>query len=92
VGSLGLAKKSNRVNSPRFVTESECAIFRSEIKDELKIIRRAIGGDDMRGGIVKDVADLKVMLRNQRKTEELSNRWKATIYGTVITTVGLVIV
>ena len=46
-------------NNPAYVTKPECAQISASIKEELKTIRTALVGEDMRGGIVKDVADLK---------------------------------
>lgn len=46
-------------NPSKFVTKDECAQISGDIKDELRTIRVALVGEDMRGGLVKDVADLK---------------------------------
>jgi len=46
-------------NPAKFVTRAECAQISGSIRDELKTIRVALVGEDMRGGLVKDVADLK---------------------------------
>jgi len=45
--------------NPQYVTRAECVQISSTIKEELKAIRTALVGEDMRGGLVKDVADLK---------------------------------
>ena len=46
-------------NPTKFVTRAECTQISGSIRDELKTIRVALVGEDMRGGLVKDVADLK---------------------------------
>lgn len=48
-----------RDGNPSYVTKAECLQTSTAIKDELKTIRTALVGEDMRGGIVKDVSDLK---------------------------------
>jgi hypothetical protein len=48
-----------RKNDPQYVTRSECQQISTSIREELKTIRIALVGENMRGGLVKDVADLK---------------------------------
>lgn len=45
-----------------FVTVDDCAHFRAEIRGELKVLKTALVGEDLRGGLVKDVADIKSKL------------------------------
>jgi hypothetical protein len=49
-------KKKN----PGYVTTSECKQISGSINNELETIKKALIGDDMRGGLVKDVADIKL--------------------------------
>jgi hypothetical protein len=42
-----------------YVTKFECQQISGGIREELKTIRVALVGEDMRGGLVKDVANLK---------------------------------
>jgi Tfp pilus assembly protein PilO len=65
-----------------FVTRAECAAttgaIRSdltEIKDDLKLVKTALSGEDMRGGLVKDVGDLK---KSRGITVEIV-RWLLTL-------------
>lgn len=46
-------------NPEGVVTRQECAQISSGVKDELKTIKEALVGRDMRGGLVRDVAELK---------------------------------
>jgi hypothetical protein len=46
-------------DNPGYVTRSECANITGDMNKKLDTIQKALVGDDMRGGIVKDVADLK---------------------------------
>lgn len=54
-----MSKRKDKDNNPSYITRAECAQISTAIKDELKTIRTALVGNDMRGGLVKDVADLK---------------------------------
>lgn len=54
-----MSKKPSEENNPGHVTRAECHRTTTAMKDDLKTIRTALVGEDMRGGIVKDVADLK---------------------------------
>lgn len=47
--------ENNQKDNPGYVTRAEFNI----VKDEICTIRTALVGKDYRGGIVKDVADLK---------------------------------
>lgn len=46
-------------DNPGYVTRTECHQTSTAIKKELHTIRIALVGEDMRGGLVKDVANLK---------------------------------
>lgn len=60
-----MAGKGRRQNlSSEFVTKSECAQITASMKDDLKTIKEALVGKDLRGGLVADVAGLK----NTRRT------------------------
>lgn len=57
---------SDAEKDPSYVTRAECAAttsaIRSEIgalKEDMQVIRTALVGKDMRGGLVKDVAEMK---------------------------------
>lgn len=72
---------SKKRDCPPYVTRAECAAttgaIRSdltEIKDDLKLVKTALSGEDMRGGLVKDVADLK---KSRSMSAELL-RWVLT--------------
>ena len=76
-----LSEKDN----PEYVRVEECRQRHAKIE-------LALFGPDGRGGMVKDIGDIKNTLNDQKQERELSRKWKATIYGTVITTTGLIIV
>lgn len=48
-----------KFNPDDYVTKAECLAISGNIMKELQIIKKALVGDDMRGGLVKDVSDLK---------------------------------
>ena len=77
-----MSKKRGKRDCPRFVTQAECAAATSAIKSELgvvkddvRLIKTALMGEDMRGGIVKDVGDLK---KSRGMTIEIV-RWVLTL-------------
>lgn len=49
-------KKSN---NPGHVTRAECSKIVTNFNRELQTIKKALVGDDMRGGVVKDVSEIK---------------------------------
>lgn len=46
-------------DNPSYVTRAECALITTDMKKKLDTIQTALVGEDMRGGLVKDVGDLK---------------------------------
>lgn len=55
---IGLTKKSNNPNNP-YVTRSECARISGQIREELKVLKSVLVGEDMRGGMNKEIGDIK---------------------------------
>ena len=49
-------------HNPKYVTSKQCASTKTYFESELKTIKKALTGDDMRGGMVKDMAELKAKL------------------------------
>jgi len=41
------------------------------VKDDIKVMKKAIVGDDLRHGIVKDVADIKNYLRTVKAIKDI---------------------
>ena len=77
--------KDEEPRNPKYVTSMQCNKTQEFFQKELKTIKNALIGDDMRGGIVKDIADMK-------SNNGLSKRERFIIYTTFISTVGLIIV
>ena len=52
--------------NPKYVTSIQCDSKQkncsSDFKDEMRTIKKALVGDDLRGGIVKDMSELKTRL------------------------------
>jgi len=48
-----------RKDPPPFVTRDECFQISGEIKNDLQLVKKTLVGDDMRGGLVKDVQEIK---------------------------------
>lgn len=79
-------------NDPEYMTKSECFQISSAIRKDMDVMKKALVGDDMRGGIVKDLSEIKTALKNNSGTRGLGRKEKAIIYSSLIGTTGLIIV
>lgn len=76
-----------RKKNPSYVTSVECAEISGQIRNEITIIKNSLVGKDMRGGIVKDMADMKGDLKavkqymNNEKTK--GRDWKLLAFALV---------
>ena len=75
-----------------FVTKIECRQITSGFQDDLATIKKAIMGDDMRGGMVRDISEIKgrVNKANNGGNGGLGKRERAMVYVSLIGTGGLV--
>ncbi len=62
-------------------------------QDDLTAVKKALIGDDMRGGVVRDIADIKGKVNNGGNGGNggLGKRERAMIYVSLIGTGGLVV-
>jgi len=56
-----------RKNNPTYITRTECARISGQIREELSIVKKALVGEDMRGGIVREIRDMKSDLRDVKE-------------------------
>ena len=56
-----------RKNTSTFVTHAECAEVSGQIRNEISVVKKALVGADLRGGLVKDVADMKSDMETIKK-------------------------
>lgn len=81
------------------MTRAECTGIMSPLLTDIATIRRAMVGNDLRGGMVKDVADMKMEMRaangvnkeEKRKIEinlKLTEKRKWALIALVFTIVG----
>jgi len=82
--------------SESYVTRSECAKVSGQIRNEILVVKKALVGEDMRGGIVKEIRDIKSDIEAVKKyvnDEKAKGRdWRMlgfAILGSVIS--GLII-
>jgi hypothetical protein len=85
-----------------FVTKEECSKLTTSRDADLKQIKTALIGEDMRGGIVKDVAEtkkdiaeIKKDIANQKSDcheSSLGKKEKAMIYCAVIAASSMIVV
>ena len=80
---------TKKVRNPNGVTKSECLVISGGIKKNLDTITKALVGDDMRGGIVKDLADIKANLKN--KHNGLGKKERVTVYSSALISAGLIL-
>jgi hypothetical protein len=52
-------EEHKRRNEPRYVTVEDCARISGEINRKVDLIMKTLVGEDMRGGLVADVRDIK---------------------------------
>lgn len=78
------------MTSDRVVTFGECEKNMQPIKDDLGTVLKALVGDDLRGGIVKDVADtkkdiaeIKNALKSRQNCEPNRSSWGRREYALV---------
>jgi hypothetical protein len=50
---------SRKKSNSKYVTRAECFQISGRISSELAALKKALVGEDMRSGVVKDIADLK---------------------------------
>jgi len=69
-------------------------VLKSDCDESMGLIRLALFGPDLRGGIVKDIGDIKSDMQLVR--ERIKNRWgakdKAAIIAALITACAAIIV
>lgn len=84
-----------------FVTKEDCSKVTNALTMDMKQIKTALIGEDMRGGIVKDVADTKkdiaeikadIANQNGNNRESLGRKEKAMIYCAVIAASSMIVV
>ena len=83
------------MSSQSYVTREDCALIRRFIQDDLEEIKVTLVGKDMRGGMVADIAWLKMqikkLIKKKERKIELSDKWKITIYASITGWVGTLI-
>ncbi len=94
------------LNPSKFVTKDDCSKITLETDSKINTVLKALVGDDLRGGLVKDVgdtkkdvADIKTTLKNNGNNNHnggLGRKEKAIVYTALITSVsgttGIIIV
>ena len=81
-----------------FIAKAECYKTHAQITCDFETIKKALVGDDLRGGLVKDVADTKKDISEIKRSIKNSNgnghngglgrKEKAIVYTALITSVG----
>ena len=80
-------------HSSEFVTKVECRQITSSFQEDLVTVKKAIMGDDMRGGMVRDISEIKSRVNkanNGGNNGGLGKRERAMVYVSLIGTGGLV--
>lgn len=82
-------------HSSEFVTKVECRQITSSFQEDLVTVKKAIMGDDMRGGMVRDISEIKSQVNKVNKVNKVNNgglgkRERAMVYVSLIGTGGLV--
>ena len=80
-----------------FVTKDECYKINEDIKSDISQIKTALVGEDLRSGLVKDVTEIRMTLKNSHlhsqgnNNEGFGRRERAIVYSSAIASSGLVI-
>lgn len=93
---------SKKKSNPGLVTRAECAEISGGIKREMLIIRNAMVGEDMQGGLVKKFTDLSEKLNTvvtmhntevaeREKREAKHWKLKLAVFGLFMTIIGFII-
>lgn len=81
----------SKQNPNGFVTKVECQQITATFREDLSTVKMALVGEDMRGGIVKDVSEIRVSLKNNGYSKGLGKKERALIYTSIIGTGGVVL-
>ena len=84
-----MVRKSSNGN-PGYVTVDECKRITRSFRNDLGVIKKALVGPDLRGGLVADVSEIKTKVNNGGNG--LSKKNRVAIYSSLIVSSGLVIV
>lgn len=78
--------EAKKTNNPGYVTRAECAKTVTKFDGELKTIKKALVGEDLRAGIVKDIGDIKNGLEAERveRKKMAEQKWKPKDYVTLL--------
>ena len=79
----------------QFVTKDECYKTHDRIKGDMSQIKDALVGSDLRSGLVKDVTEIKMTLKNNPNRNNgngLGKRERAMVYCAFIASGGVIAV
>jgi len=86
---------SKKKKDPEYVLRAECLEISGGIKTELTIIKKALVGEDMRGGLVKQVNELTDQVARMQESKKLqeARHWKLkfALFGLLMTIIGIII-
>jgi hypothetical protein len=86
---------SEKKDNPGFVTHVECTATMLPLLEDIAMIKKALIGEDMKGGIVKDFNDMKNDISdikdNQTEKKVQRDKWKWTSIGLAFTIVGFLV-
>jgi len=81
----------SKQNPNGFVTKVECQQITSTFREDMGTVKMALVGEDMRGGLVKDVSEIRSSLKNNGYSKGLGKKERALIYTSIIGTGGIVL-
>jgi len=88
--------KDKRDGGSRFVTHIECQNISEDVKEDLKTLKKALVGEDLRGGMRKDFTEMRSqvdkLLANNKETKVLDKEKRVTILKLKIAALGFAFV
>lgn len=69
-------------NDPAYVTRRECTTMMQPLASDVKTMKNAMVGEDLQGGFVKTINDMKIELANLKNIRKMRGRdWAYLIVG-----------
>ena len=74
-----------------FVTRGECQVAMLTVGTDIVMIKKALVGEDLRGGIVKDMATVSLkldqLIKDTQDKQGVSLKWKIAIFSTAASSI-----
>lgn len=91
-----MSKSKKKPNNPPYITTDDCERRMTPVVEDIAVIKKALVGDDLRGGLVKEIAEMNAKMNgivtnhnkqasNTAIKADLSSKWKLGIFAAIVT-------